>query len=70
MKGKNKMINRSIIISLDNVHKAEQETLKKYLEYNCWDWKIEDINECNEQKLYDDNYMTQGQLHKANEREK
>ena len=31
---------------------------------------IDKANECNEQKLYDDNYMTQGQLHKANEREK
>ena len=31
---------------------------------------IDKANECNEQKLYDDNYMAQGQLHKANEREK
>ena len=31
---------------------------------------IDKANECNEQKLYDDNYITQGQLHKANEREK
>ena len=31
---------------------------------------IDKANECNEQKLYDDNYMTQGQFHKANEREK
>ena len=31
---------------------------------------IDKANECNEQKLYDDNYMTQGQLHKANERKK
>jgi len=31
---------------------------------------IDKANECNEQKLYDDNYITQGQLHKANERKK
>jgi len=33
------MSNNLIIIKLDNVHKEEQKTLKKYLEYNCWDWK-------------------------------
>jgi hypothetical protein len=31
---------------------------------------IDKANECNEQKLYYENYITQGQLHKANEREK
>jgi hypothetical protein len=31
---------------------------------------IDKANECNEQKLYDDNYITQGQLHKANRKEK
>jgi hypothetical protein len=31
---------------------------------------IDEANECNEQKLYDDNYITQGQLHKANRKEK
>ena len=30
---------------------------------------IDKANECNEQKLYDDNYITQGQLHKANRKE-
>ena len=30
---------------------------------------IDKANECNEQKLYDDNYITQGQLHKANKEE-
>ena len=30
---------------------------------------IDKANECNEQKLYDDNYMTQGQLYKANRKE-
>jgi len=63
------MINKLLIVKLNNVHKDEQKTLKTYLEENCWDWKIEDINECNEQKLYDDNYITQGQLHKANRKE-
>jgi len=33
------MSNNLIIIKLDNVHKEEQKTLKKYLEYNYWDWK-------------------------------
>lgn len=33
------MIDRLIIIKLNNVHKDEQKTLKKYLESNCWDWK-------------------------------
>ena len=33
------MINHLITIKLNGVHKAEQKTLKKYLEYNCWDWK-------------------------------
>jgi len=37
------MINHLIIIKLNGVHKAEQKTLKKYLEYNCWDWK--EVNE-------------------------
>jgi len=32
------MINNLIIIKLNGVHKEEQKTLKKYLEYNCWDW--------------------------------
>jgi len=27
---------------------------------------IDEANECNEQKLYDDNYITQSQLHKTN----
>ena len=40
------MSNNLIIIKLDNVHKEEQKTLKKYLEYNCWDWK-ETNNEIN-----------------------
>jgi hypothetical protein len=40
------MSNNIIIIKLDNVHKEEQKTLKKYLEYNCWDWK-ETNNEIN-----------------------
>ena len=31
---------------------------------------IDEANECNEQKLYDDNYITQSQLHKANRKEK
>tara|TARA_R100000030_G_scaffold19079_1_gene13316 strand:- start:2970 stop:3134 length:165 start_codon:yes stop_codon:yes gene_type:complete len=33
------MINHLIIIKLNGVHKEEQKNLKKYLEYNCWDWK-------------------------------
>ena len=37
------MINHLIIVRLNNVHKEEQKTLKKYLESNCWDWK--EINE-------------------------
>jgi len=37
------MINHLITIKLNGVHKAEQKTLKKYLEYNCWDWK--EVNE-------------------------
>ena len=37
------MINHLIIVRLNNVHKEEQKTLKKYLESNCWDWT--EINE-------------------------
>jgi len=37
------MINHLIKVRLNNVHKEEQKTLKKYLEHNCWDWK--EINE-------------------------
>ena len=37
------MINHLIIVRLNNVHKKEQKTLKKYLESNCWEWK--EINE-------------------------
>ena len=33
------MINHLIIVRLNNVHKEEQKSLKKYLEHNCWDWK-------------------------------
>ena len=37
------MNNHLIIVRLNNVHKEEKKTLKKYLESNCWDWK--EINE-------------------------
>ena len=40
------MINHLIIVRLNNVHKEEQKTLKKYLESNCWDW-----NEINEETI-------------------
>jgi len=29
-----------IKINLKNVSKEEIEELKKYLEENCWDWKV------------------------------
>tara|TARA_R100001129_G_scaffold183539_1_gene166227 strand:- start:561 stop:785 length:225 start_codon:yes stop_codon:yes gene_type:complete len=28
-----------IIVKLTNVHKEEQETLKEYLDHNCWAWE-------------------------------
>ena len=36
------MINKLLIIRLNNVHKDEQKTLKTYLEENCWDWTVID----------------------------
>ena len=37
-----KMINKLLIVRLNNVHKDEQKTLKTYLEENCWDWTVID----------------------------
>ena len=37
-----KMINKLLIVRLNNVHKNEQKTLKAYLEENCWDWTLMD----------------------------
>ena len=31
-----------IEINLKNVSEEEIEELKKYLEENCWDWKVEE----------------------------
>ena len=36
------MINKLLIVRLNNVHKDEQKTLKTYLEENCWDWTVID----------------------------
>ena len=36
------MINKLLIVRLNNVHKDEQKTLKAYLEKNCWDWTVID----------------------------
>ena len=36
------MINKLLIVRLNNVHKDEQKTLKAYLEENCWDWTLID----------------------------
>lgn len=32
----------NIEINLKNVSREEIEGLKKYLEENCWDWKVKD----------------------------
>jgi len=37
-----------IKINLKNVSKEEIEELKKYLEKNCWDWKVEQNNKDNQ----------------------
>ena len=58
---------------LDKLKKEEDHSLAIHYDYDIVplpDDIIDKANECNEQKLYDDNYITQGQLHKANEREK
>ena len=58
---------------LDKLKQEEDHSLAILYDYDIVplpDDIIDKANECNEQKLYDDNYMTQGQLHKANEREK
>ena len=58
---------------LDKLKQEEDHSLAIHYDYDIVplpDDIIDKANECNEQKLYDDNYMTQGQLHKANEREK
>jgi len=36
------MINKLLIVRLNNVSKDEQKTLKTYLEENCWDWTVID----------------------------
>ena len=36
------MINKLLIVKLNNVHEDEQKTLKTYLEENCWDWTVID----------------------------
>ena len=49
-----------------------QHDLKIHYDYDIVplpDNIIDKANECNEQKLYDDNYITKGQLHKANRKE-
>jgi|TARA_E500000305_G_scaffold43129_1_gene33394 hypothetical protein len=34
------MNKKTIKINLKNVSREEIEELKKYLEDNCWDWKV------------------------------
>jgi len=36
------MINKLLIVRLNNVHKDEQKILKTYLEENYWDWTVID----------------------------
>ena len=54
------MINHLIIIKLNGVHKEEQKILKKYLEYNCWDWKEINQDTFKESIIVDDNGIPKG----------
>jgi len=58
---------------LDKLKQEEDHSLAIFYDYDIEPLPndlVDMANDCNEQKLYDDNYITQGQINKINKREK